>query len=127
VMWDRMGENKEFFGPQHLQGKNVKAAIKDMADNLESYNVDVNNATLSYDDLWNFQHQLAMNYLHHGEDLHDILMDSSIKFFGWFRILATPERDDGVIKKYRKIAQDEVTKDFEAFAKKYNLDLSRIG
>ena len=127
IIWDRMGDKKEFFGPQHLQGEAIKHAIEEMKNSFDYYKIEINNATLPYDDLWKYQHLLASNYINHGEDIHDVLMDSSIKFFAWFRILYTPEKDDEVIKKYRKIAKQEITKDFEEFAKKYELDLRRIG
>jgi hypothetical protein len=53
-------------------------------------------------------------------------MDSSLKFFAWFRILATPNRVPEIIDKYKRIAKKEMTSAILTFAKEQNLDLDRL-
>lgn len=59
-------------------------------------------------------------------DLNDILLDSELTLFGWFRILATKDRNEQVIEKYKKIAKAEVTPKMKKFLKEKGFDLERI-
>jgi hypothetical protein len=97
---------------------------KDSPD--DTYRVEITNATLSLEDVWKYQHELAMRYIKRGETTHSVLMDSSLKFFAWYRILSTPERDMEIIKKYKHIARKEMTNALREFIESEGLDIDRI-
>jgi len=126
IMWERMGDKKEFFGTSHLRGPGAKKAIAEYFEDGDNYNVEITNANLEYNDLWNYQKELAMRYMRNGRTIKSILMDSSLKFFAWFRILVTEEKDDEIIKKYKHIAKKEFNSGLLDFAKQHNLEINRI-
>jgi hypothetical protein len=123
-MYDRMGEQVGFFSPKCLQG--TKAAFSLSQDDLHTWKIEVTNATLSPEDMWRYQHELASKYISNGESVESVLIDSSLKFFAWFRILATPDRVPSIITKYKHIAKKEMTNGLIAFAKSEQLDLDRL-
>ena len=126
TIYDNMGDAKAFFSPKHLQGKNVKKLFESKDNGLDSYRVEITNATLEYEDIWKYQHELAMLYIKNGEAPESVLLDSSLKFFAWFRILATPDKYPAIIKKYKHIAKKEMNPRLLAFAKAEGLDIERI-
>lgn len=126
IMWERMGDKKEFFNTAHLQGPGAKQAIKEYFKNGDNYDVEITNVNLEYGDLWNYQKELAMRYIRNGRDIKSVLMDSSLKFFAWFRILITEKREPEIIDKYKHIAKKEFTRGLLDFAKQHNLDVNRI-
>ena len=124
--YDRMGQNKEYFSPQHLRGENARKILKAEQESENGYKVEINNSNIPYDLLWQQQQDMAMRYLKLGYTTKDMLLDPSLKFAGWFRILATPEIFPEVIVKYRNIAKKELTPRLIEFIKEQNLELSRI-
>lgn len=122
-LYDDMGKHKEYFSPKHLAGTSVK---KRLTENPDDYKVEITNSTLDYEDVWKYQHELAMMYIKRGESTESVLMDSSLKFFAWFRILATPRKHPGIIKKYKHIAKKEMNPRLMEFIKKEKLDADRI-
>lgn len=126
-MYDRLENKKQFFTPEHIRGKNVERFLDNERElNEDTYKVEITNATLDLADVWKYQHELAMRYIKRGESPHSVLMDSSLKFFAWYRILSTPERDPEIIKKYKHIAKKEMTSALQDFARQEGLDLDRI-
>lgn len=127
MLFERMGNKKEFFSPKCLQGTAVNHFLASRVTNPEdTYKVEITNATLDPEELWEFQHELAMRYIKLGRSVESVLMDSSLKFFGWFRILATPNTVPEIVDKYKHIAKKEMTSKLQDFAKSQNLDLNRI-
>lgn len=128
LMYDRLGGKKEFFNPEHLRGKQVKFFLEETLDpeNNSSYEIEITNNNIEYSELWAQQHNLAMRYIEQGEDVESVLIDSGIKFFAWFRILATPNRCPAIIDKYKKIAKKEVTPGLLKFIQSENLDGDRL-
>jgi hypothetical protein len=53
-------------------------------------------------------------------------MNSSLKFFAWFRILSTPDRYEPIISKYKHIAREELTQSIIDYARDAGLDIDRI-
>jgi len=127
MMYDRMGEHKALFSPKHMQGTKVKHMLAEReTSESNSTQVEINNANLAPADMWAFQHKLAMMYIRRGDTVESVLLDSSLKFFAWYRILATPNRVPEIIDKYKHIAKKEMTPRLNAFCKSENLDLERI-
>jgi hypothetical protein len=126
-MYDRMEGKKEFFTPEHIRGGNiVKMLEHDKTSGEETYKVEITNSTLDYSDVWKYQHELAMRYIRRGETVESVLMDSSLKFFAWYRILSTPRPYPEVINKYKHIAKKEMTSGLRKFAEQEGLDLERL-
>lgn len=126
LMYDRMGTKTEFFSPISLQGTNVAHFLEERKNDDGGYKVEITNATLDPADVWDQQKALAMVYVNNGEDSGSVMFNSSLKFFAWFRILATPNRCEPVIAKYKHIARKELTNKIIDFAKSEGLDIDRI-
>jgi len=126
VMYERMGSKKEYFAPKYMQGEKARYYLKDEQENYTDLKVEITNANLDPVDIWRHQHELAMLYIRRGESVESVLMDSSLKFFGWFRILATPNRYEPIISKYKHIAKKELTSRLKDFMKNEKLDTDRL-
>lgn len=124
-LYDNMGKHKTYFSPKHLAGPTALKILEEK-DPAESYQVEITNATLKYPDIWRYQHEMAMMYIARGEPVESVLMDSSLKFFAWFRILSTPDRVPAIIKKYKHIAKDELNPKLREFIEESGLDIDRI-
>ena len=125
IMYDRMGDLKRFFSPEHLRGAKARFYLTDKGDN-GGLKIELTNYNQPIEDVWRHQHELAMIYYRRGEAIESVLIDSGLKFFAWFRILATPNRVPAIIDKYKKIAKKEMTSVITEFAKKEKLDLDRL-
>jgi len=126
MMYDMMGDKREFFAPMHLQGPKAIHLLENRKKEPSTYVVEITNATIKPEDIWNQQKSLAMIYIRNGEDSGAVLMNSSLKFFAWFRILSTPDRYEPVIAKYKHIAREELTSEIIDFAKRRGMDIDRI-
>lgn len=125
-MYDRMQDKKNFFSPMHLRGQGARQYIEGLSDTSATYDVSITNATISYADVWAQQLDLAMRFIRRGEGVEEVLLDSGLKFFAWFRILATPDRSPKIIDKYKKIAKKELTPGLREFILNEKLDIDRI-
>ena len=125
VIYDNL-EKKEFFSPAHLCGAGAVKAVQKVLEAGDNYKVEITNATIDYADVWQQQRNLAMIYVKHGESVESVLMDSSLKFFAWYRILSTPEKNMEIVNKYKRIARDELNRNLTEFIKAQGLDLDRI-
>lgn len=125
VIYDNL-EKKEFFTPAHLCGVGAVKAVQKVLESGNDYKVEITNATLDYADVWRQQRELAMIYIRRGESVESVLMDSSLKFFAWYRILSTPEKHQEIANKYKRIARDELNRSLAEFIKAQGLDLDRI-
>jgi hypothetical protein len=127
VLFDRMGDKKAFFSTKCLQGTAAKKFLETKKEEVsDSWKVEITNDTIEPEDMWNYQKQLAMVYIRRGEDPASVLLDSSLKFFAWFRILSTPNRVEPIIAKYKHIAKKEVTSKLLDFFHKEGLDVNRL-
>jgi hypothetical protein len=126
ILYERMAKHKHFFKLSCLAGKEVKKYLTDELNNIDAYKVEITNATLDYADVWRQQENLANAYTRRGEPIESVLADATIKFFGWFRILFTPQRDPEIVHRYKKIARKELNSALKAYIISKNLDLSRI-
>lgn len=126
MLYERMGGKKNFFNPSCLQGTAVDYFLKEQTSGENTYKVEITNITIDPADIWEQQMQLAQLYMRKGENIEDILMNSSLKFFAWFRILCTPNRITAVIDKYVRIARKEINQKIIDFAKSAGLDIHRI-
>jgi hypothetical protein len=126
-MYERMEPKVQFFTPEHIRGEKVEALLKSWQSQGEtSYVVEITNANLDYRDLWEHQENLARRLLRPDETYEELMLDSSLKFFGWFRILSTEERNMKIIEKYRHIARKEMTQALKDFIVQNGLDLDRF-
>jgi hypothetical protein len=126
-MYDRLGDKKHFFTPEHMRGGSVEKMLEsDQASQDDKYTIEITNNTLDPADVWRYQHELAMRYINRGESVDSVLMDSSLKLFAWYRILSTPERVPSIINKYKHIAKKEMTPRLLEFLKAEGLDIERI-
>lgn len=126
LMYDRMGGKKQFFTLACLQGTKAQFYLEEAKQSAEGLKIEVTNASLDIAEVWRYQHELVMIYARNGDSIENILMDSGIKLFAWYRILASPERIPAVIKKYARIARKELNSKILDFIKSRNLDLDRI-
>jgi hypothetical protein len=126
-MYDRMEPRTEFFSPEHIRGGNVANFLKQVKEaEQDTYVVEITNDNLDYADVWRQQHDLAMRYIRRGESVESVLIDSSLKFFAWYRILSTPKAYPEIIDKYKHIAQKEMNPRLHAFAMQEGLALDRV-
>ena len=126
LIYGKMGEQKSFFAPMHLQGTRVKHILEERKNDDSGYKVEITNSSLTPEDIWKQQKTLAMVYIKNGETSASVLMNSSLKFFAWFRILSTPDRCEPVIDKYKHIARKELTSSIIDYARAAGLDIDRI-
>jgi hypothetical protein len=54
------------------------------------------------------------------------LMDPRLKFYAWFRVVATREPNHEIIRVYRETAREELTPALAKFLRDNNLDIDRI-
>ena len=125
-LYDRMQDKKNFFSPMHLRGQGVRSYVEGLGDISNTYETCVTNSTISYTDVWAQQLDLAMRFIRRGEPVEEVLLDSGLKFFAWFRILATPDRSPKIIDKYKKIAKKELTPGLKEFIFSEKLDMDRL-
>lgn len=126
-MYDRMEDRKQFFSPEHIRGGNVAKFLSLLGkENDSTYVVEITNDNIEYADVWRQQTDLAMRYIRRGESVESVLLDSSLKFFGWYRILSTPKPYPNIIDKYNEIAKKEMNPRLRAFLLQENLDVDRI-
>lgn len=126
LIYSKMGEQRAFFAPMHLQGTRVKNILEERKNDDSGYKIEITNLSITPEDMWRQQKALAMVYIKNGEATADVLMNSSLKFFAWFRILATPDRYEPIIDKYKHIARKELTSSIIDYAKATGLDIDRI-
>lgn len=127
-LYDNFGGKKAFFGPKNLQAK-VANKYFDQYSEIEEdfFTTELNNNNLDYDKIWQQQIELAQDYLSFGLKIEDILKDPKLKFFAWFRILATTHRDPEIVHEYINIAKKELNPRLLAYLKQNSdLDLGRI-
>jgi len=126
LIYDRFGVKPAYFAPMCLQGTKVVHFLEDRKKENTGYIIEETNASLTPEKIWNQQTSLAMIYINNGESTASVLMNSSLKFFAWFRILSTPDRYEPVIAKYKHIARKELTTSIKEYAKSAGLDIDRI-
>jgi hypothetical protein len=126
-LYDRMENKRAFFSPEHLRGGNVDKFFDILKTSPEdTYTVEITNDNLDYAEVWRHQHELAMRYIRRGESTESVLIDSSLKFFAWYRILSTPKAHPEIIAKYKHIARKEINPRLREFIAQEGLPLERI-
>jgi hypothetical protein len=127
-LYDNFGGKKAFFGPKNLQAKTAKKHFDKYREIEEDFfKVELNNNNLDYDKVWQQQLDLATDYLQYGYKIEDILKDAKLKFFAWFRVLATTEKNQDIIHEYIHIAKKELNPRLLAYLKQNKeLDIGRI-
>lgn len=126
TVYDRLGKHKGDIRISHLSAKSVEKHFGGREEAVDELKIEITNSTLAYADIWQYQHELAMRYINNGETVESVLMDSSLKFFAWYRILSTPRPNYEIIHKYKHIAKEEWNSRLEKFAKSQGLDIGRI-
>lgn len=126
-MYERIEYKKEFFNPEQLRGIKAAAFLKNLKDQEHtSFKVEITNASLDYAELWEHQENLAKRLLLPKETYEDLMLDSSLKFFGWFRVLSPTQSSSKIIEKYAHIARKEMNQTLKDFLVQKGLDLDRI-
>ena len=110
----------------YLRGPLVrKALLAEVVNNSRNTGLATND-NIECDDIWGNFLTLVKRYMKNGEQQEDILLNSSLKLHGWFRILVTENPNQKVIDKYKHIANKELSYKIKRFIRKQGLDLSRI-
>lgn len=120
-----LGNNKHYFNPTCLGSEKIKNKFINK-DPSVNYTPPISRVDLTYDEIWEQQKDLASRLLRTGRNVEDILLDSSNKFYAWFRILVTADRNEKIIFEYKNIALKELDERLETFVLKAGLDLNRI-
>ena len=119
-------DNRSQVSSIHLRGPLVRnALLAEIVNNSRNTGL-VTNDNIECDDIWKQLVSLVKLYIKNGEQQDDILLNSSLKLYGWFRILATEYPNQKVIDKYKHIANKELNYKIRRFIRKQGLDLSRI-
>lgn len=128
TMYENFGSKKAFFSPRNLQSSVAKKYLKQAADSEGVFfNPELNNNNLDYDKIWQQQIELATDYMSFGQKIEDILKDPKLKFFAWFRILATTHRNADIIREYIHIAKKELNPRLLSYLKQNSdLDINRL-
>jgi hypothetical protein len=128
TMYDNFGSKKAFFCPRNLQSSAAKKYLNQAASSEGVFfTPELNNNNLDYDKIWQQQIELATDYMSFGQKIEDILKDPKLKFFAWFRILATTHRDAEIIREYIHIAKKELNPRLLSYLKQNSdLDINRL-
>jgi hypothetical protein len=110
----------------HLRGALVKKALVSEIVNDPKYTGLVTSENLAISDVWQQQIYLLKTYTRNNESPEDVLLDASLKFYSWFRILVPETPIAALINKYRDIARRELNYKIKKFVRRSGLDLSRI-
>jgi hypothetical protein len=124
VIYDSLPQAAKLnFNTKHLQSDNAEKKIVNFLNDPES---ELNNTNIDYRELWNQQLLDARKFMSYGSTCKEILMDATLNFYAWFRVLATPNRDEDIIRKFGKTARLEMNDVLLKFIREENLDLERI-
>lgn len=128
AVYDNFTGKKAFFGPKNIQSSVAEKHFKNLlADGGDFYTPELNNHNLDYDKLWNQQLDMARDYMSFGLKIEDILKDPKLKFFAWFRILATTQRNEEIIREYIHIAKKELNPRLVSYLRQNTeLDVNRL-
>jgi hypothetical protein len=127
IAYENFGGKKQFFNTSYLQGPKMQALLKFEKNRVEyKTDVELTRDVMDFADVWKQQIELANSYISHGDSIEEVLLDPTLKFYGWFRILATPEPLPKVIQKYREVARKELAPRLKQYLTSQNFDLDRI-
>jgi hypothetical protein len=117
AIWEGLGDRKENFYPSFYGSTN--------GNNLaETYKAQ---ATTSPEIQLDYQKQILRRHVMElKKDPAEVLMNPRIKFYAWFRILATKLPNQEIIRTYIKTAKAEMTMELAQFLKTNGLDVDRI-
>lgn len=127
IAYENFGGKKAYFTTSYLQGPKMTALLafeKIAAENKA--NTELTRDVINFDDVWRQQIELANLFVKQGDAIEEILLDPSIKFYGWFRILATPTPVPAIMQRYRHVARKELTPRLKEYLKLNNFELDRI-
>lgn len=125
MIYDDLGTGQKYFGPQHIRGTKVEHFFRDRGKN-EVFKIELTRESLPYQDVWDHMFDLCMRQLRIGRSLEEVLLDSSIKLYAWFRILASPKKIPSVVEKYKHIARKEMNDRLKKYIKESGLDMDRL-
>jgi len=128
IAYDNLAGKKTYFNTSYLVGPKMRKLLEDeTAPAAEGeYKVELTRASLNYKDIWDQQLDLASRLTRNGEAIETLLLDPSVKFYAWFRIMCTPDRLPEVVNRYKLIARKELNNKLKDFLKSQEMDLSRI-
>ena len=110
----------------HLRGALVKKALVSEIVNDPKHARLVTSENLAISDVWQQQIYLLKTYTRNNESPEDVLLDASLKFYSWFRILVPETPIAALINKYRDIARRELDYKIKRYVRRIGLDLCRI-
>lgn len=123
---EKLEKSSERLSSFHLRGALVKKALNAEVANSSRNSMLLTNDNISIEELWEGARRTVNIYTSNVRSTKDVLMDSSFKYFAWFRILVTEEPVPEIIEKYRHIALKELDYKVKKFIRKNGLDMSRI-
>jgi hypothetical protein len=117
ALLDSLGDHRENFYPSYFgSGTANQAALNYREDRA----IPLDLIYEQQKELLRIQIQkLGRNYL-------DVLMDPRLKFYAWFRIIASKNPEHEVIQVYGKTAKAELTPGLVEFLRNQNVDIERI-
>jgi hypothetical protein len=123
---EKLEKSSERLSSFHLRGALVKKALNAEVANSSRNSMLLTNDNISIEELWEGARRTVNIYTSNVRSTKDVLIDSSFKYFAWFRILVTEEPVPEIIEKYRHIALKELDYKVKKFIRKNGLDMSRI-
>jgi len=121
-----LGRRSRDLSSIHLRGEMMQKAILSEKWNIRTASMFVSDANQDYRGLWNHLLKTAKFFTDRGDSLGDLLLDRSMQFPAWFRILVTSAPDPLIIEKYRERAKLELNSRLRRFIRASGLDLDRI-
>jgi hypothetical protein len=125
LLYDNLGSMKKYFSPHHLCGTAVEHFFMNRGKE-DTHVIEMTKDNICYYELWDHLLDLCRRQMVIGRTMEEVLMDSSIKLFAWFRILASPVEIPEVTKKYKRIARLELNEKIIKFIKEAELDIDRV-
>ena len=124
VIYDSLSyKAKANFTTAQLQSDTAEQKIRAFLNSPDS---ELNNTNIDYKELWAQQLADARKFMSYGLSCKEVLMDATLNFYAWFRLLATPNRDEDIIFKFGKTARLEMDDRLLRFIREEGLDLERI-
>jgi hypothetical protein len=128
--YEMMGNKKEYFGLKNLYGTALKHKLNESraVRPTDTIIAEVTLATIDIGLLWDAQVDMLYRYLGLGYSEETILMNSSLKFYAWFRLIVSEKVYPEVSAKYHDVAVKELRNNpsLRKFLKDNNLPIERI-
>jgi hypothetical protein len=117
ALWTSLGDKKENFYPNYFGSPGGNRAA------LEYKEVAVTSPEIQLEYQKKILHRHVIEL---GNDPVEVLMNPRIKFYAWFRILATKTPEPEIMRTYGTTARAEMTPELAKYLESQNLEISRL-